>query len=151
MHADCTTLRPRLADTDWSRFVAEAEPLAQELEAAGHDPRHAGRFAADLVDELLDFAAAWDAQVEALRPAPAPAPKARSAWDRALDKAELLIAQGAHVQPVADGAYLVASNTRQLVHRVYSDGSCTCEAGQAGKPCWHAAAAFLAATTRRAA
>jgi hypothetical protein len=64
---DCTTARPRLADTNWDAFIAEAEPLAQEFEAQGADARTAGRFAADMVDELLDFAAGWDAMAEAHR------------------------------------------------------------------------------------
>jgi uncharacterized Zn finger protein len=45
----------------------------------------------------------------------------------------------------------VASASRALVHRVNSDGSCTCEAGVNGRACWHAAAAFLVATSRKVA
>ena len=162
MHADCTTSAApaRMADTDWHRFALEAEALAQELEADGHDPRYAGRFAADLVDELADFAREWDAmsaaaageaaeladllaraeagqladdRPQALPDAPAPRTPAH---ERAAAKASYHLAGGLELRRVG-GACLVPSGTRGgTVHRV-EQGVCSCEAGQNGRPCWH--------------
>lgn len=56
----------------------------------------------------------------------------------ALNKAALMLHEG--VRPVVTaGGFLVESRTRNLVHRVDSVRGCTCEAGQASRPCWHAA------------
>lgn len=76
-------------------------------------------------------------------PEPAPAAKPRRSRDprtpeqRADDKAQLKLAQGAVVVPADDGAWLVASGSRDgVVHRVQGH-TCTCEAGQRENWCWH--------------
>ncbi len=141
---DCTTLTTaRLADADWSRFCREAEALAAEI-AAQHphlSPREAGDIAAEHVEAR--YAAELERQAETVAaPAPKRARDPRSAEERAADKARVQLAEGARV--VFDGAAaLVSSASRAgVVHRVEA-GSCTCEAGQAGRACWHVAAVAL--------
>ena len=66
---------------------------------------------------------------------------------RAISKA-LAMGGAQTVERVRYGTYRVASRTRaQLAHTVsVVEGTywCTCEAGLAGRPCWHAAAVFVA-------
>lgn len=59
--------------------------------------------------------------------------------DAAARKAAWFAAQG--VAPVATiGGHLVPSGTRAaLVHLVNTAGACSCEAGRAGRRCWHRA------------
>ena len=154
MHTQSTTARFAALDPDQQH---EARALRDELLrcrdlAANVDGAGLGTLALDLLPELAAFAQAWDEHAAALRapaarpaPTPEPAPTKRSAWARACDKAELYLQTGASVVPAAGGAYyLVASASRaSVVHRVDRDGQCTCEAGLTGKPCWHAAAAYL--------
>lgn len=66
-------------------------------------------------------------------------------------KAAYHLAGGLEIRQ-AGGAYLVPSGTRGgVVHRVEA-GRCSCEAGQAQKPCWHVAAVQqLVSGARRAA
>jgi hypothetical protein len=164
MHAESTTPPARLADRDWPLFCVEAEALAVELEALGHAPSYAGRFAAELVDDLLGFAAAWDAQAAEQRGAALdladllaraergeladdlapvllaaadPAPERTPAHERAAAKASYHLAAGLVIRYAPDGAALVPSGTRGgTVHRV-EDGRCSCEAAANGRPCWH--------------
>jgi hypothetical protein len=56
----------------------------------------------------------------------------------ALNKACLALHEG--VAPtITHGGFLVESRTRAQVHRVDSVYGCGCEAGQAGRSCWHQA------------
>jgi hypothetical protein len=57
-----------------------------------------------------------------------------------LNKAAFYLAREAvEVVPNFDG-FLIASATRAgVIHRVSSVNGCSCEAGRAGKACWHAA------------
>lgn len=58
----------------------------------------------------------------------------------ALNKAAMQLHQGMNITPTV-GGFLVASATRAgTVHRVSTVQGCSCEAGQNGRPCWHAAA-----------
>lgn len=123
-----------------------------------------GRQALATVRDLLAFAADWDAMalaaadeaasvadllaraeagqlatldaLAAEQPArPAPALDPRHA--RAAAKAAYYLAAGLTIRYAPDGAALVPSGTRGgTVHRV-AEGVCSCEAGQAGKACWH--------------
>jgi hypothetical protein len=56
----------------------------------------------------------------------------------ALNKAALALHEGVAPLPTHDG-FLIESRTRTQVHRVSSVHGCGCEAGQAGRCCWHAA------------
>lgn len=56
----------------------------------------------------------------------------------AINKAVLMLHQGA-TPTLTAGGILVESRTRNLVHRVSNLHGCGCEAGQAQRPCWHAA------------
>ena len=63
-------------------------------------------------------------------------------WSGAFRKALYVFAQGVRPEPTPSGAWLVPSATRAgQVHQVGRDGRCTCEAGQKGQACWHAALA----------
>lgn len=66
---------------------------------------------------------------------------------RAISKA-LAMGGAGTVARVRYGTYRVASRTRAgLTHTVSVVGQnffCTCPAGAAGRPCWHAAAVFVA-------
>ena len=69
-------------------------------------------------------------------------PTAAPTVDRAAAKAAYHLAGGLDIR-AWDNAYLVPSGTRGgIVHRV-ADGVCSCEAGRAGRPCWHIAAVEL--------
>jgi cell division septation protein DedD len=59
---------------------------------------------------------------------------------RALNKAAYYLHNGTRPEATV-GGYLLASATRgaAVVHRVSADHGCSCEAGQNGKACWHAA------------
>ena len=62
----------------------------------------------------------------------------------AVNKAHLFLAKGsAEITHTGFDGWLVASATRAIVHRVNSFGQCSCEAGAAQKPCWHAQAIAL--------
>lgn len=144
------------ASDNWDARKAELEALYGELIAAGHDPRHAGRFASELLDELLDWAAAWDADALSAHadavatPQPVAEMPQAAALRRAADKAAYHLAGGLEIRTVGR-AYLVPSGTRGgVIHRVV-DGQCSCEAGQAHKPCWHTAAVDQAAAMLAAA
>jgi hypothetical protein len=92
----------------------------------------------------------WGATPISPEPEPTPeppAPKGRRPVDRAKAeanaraKAAYHLAGGLELRQDRDGAWLVPSGTRGgVIHRVL-DGACSCEAGQAGAPCWHACAA----------
>lgn len=72
---------------------------------------------------------------------------------RALDKAAFHLAQGLQLVN-AGSSWLIPSGTRGgVIHRFSERYGCTCEAGQAQKPCWHASAVEIITTTeqRRAA
>lgn len=56
----------------------------------------------------------------------------------ALNKAALMLHEGL-TPTLTAGGMLVESRTRNLVHRVDWVAGCGCEAGQAQRPCWHAA------------
>lgn len=76
--------------------------------------------------------------------APEPTPPAAPAAQRAADKAAYHLALGVRIAR-ARGAVLVPSaTTANVVYRV-ENGRCNCEAGQRGRPCWHTAAARMAA------
>lgn len=89
----------------------------------------------------------------ALKPAAAEVkaaqPAARTARERAADKAAYHLAGGLQIRRIA-GAYLVPSGTRGgVIHRVDDSGVCSCEAGQHGRACWHVEAVDI--VTRQAA
>lgn len=56
----------------------------------------------------------------------------------ALNKAALMLHEGL-TPTLTAGGMLIESRTRNLVHRVDWVAGCGCEAGQAQRPCWHAA------------
>lgn len=56
----------------------------------------------------------------------------------ALNKAALALHEGITPTYSHDG-WLVESRTRSTVHRINSVYGCNCEAGQAGRSCWHQA------------
>lgn len=75
---------------------------------------------------------------------------ARTAAERAADKAAYYLATGLQIVETR-GAYLVPSGTRSnIIHRV-QNGVCSCEAGQNGRSCWHVAAVDLVMTEQLAA
>lgn len=112
----------------------------------------AGELAYECTNRACQFVAMVGCEC-AMNEAPEPTPAApaaieptpiaaRSAADRARDKAAYFLAQGLRVVETR-GAYLVPSGTRgNVIHRV-QDGRCSCEAGQSGKTCWHVAAIAL--------
>lgn len=133
---------PLLADTDWSRFKAEAEALAAELYDRWHPVngltrKEAGACAAAEVERR--YAAELVAVAE-LAQAAADAKRAASV-ERAQRKAAYHLAGGLDICRAPDGSYLVPSGTRAaagVVHRVSADGlHCSCEA--VGH-CWHLSA-----------
>lgn len=108
----------------------------------------AGELAYECTNRACQFVAMVGCECamdEATTPTPAAEPTpiaARSAADRARDKASYFIAQGLRVVETR-GAYLVPSGSRgNIIHRV-QDGQCSCEAAQHGRHCWHVAAVDL--------
>lgn len=74
---------------------------------------------------------------------------ARSELERRAIARALAMGGAAAVTRRRYGLYRVASNTRPgLSHTVSVDARgqywCTCEAGLAGRPCWHAGAVYVA-------
>lgn len=72
----------------------------------------------------------------------------RVAVGRAINKA-LAMGGASTVERVRYGTYKVASRTREQLHHTVSVDArgtyhCTCEAGLQGRPCWHAAAVYIA-------
>jgi hypothetical protein len=60
--------------------------------------------------------------------------------ERALNKAIWHLSQGLAILPTT-GGWLIPSGTRGgIIHRFSDAHGCSCEAGAAGVPCWHAAA-----------
>ena len=152
-----------LSCRDWERYTVECRAVMDELmrDHPGLSARDAHQCAAAYVDSgmLEQFAAEWDAMVAAFEagetiveehgdgsvtnptgasfapvdddddPEP-PTPAAVAidpAHERARNKAAYHLAGG-----------LVPSGTRGgTIHRVNAAGVCSCEAGQAGKVCWH--------------
>lgn len=129
-------------------YAADWDGFSDEVLLANHWPTDTDH--AKVAGELSKFAAAWDAyaaQLAAMGPQPEPtppaAPAARTAGDRARDKAAYHLAQGLKIVQMGAAA-LVPSGTRGgVIHRV-QDGVCSCEAGQNGKLCWHVFAVELA-------
>lgn len=81
-----------------------------------------------------------------------PAAMPDPATERARNKAAYHLAGGLDIRFLNDGSALVPSGTRGgTIHRVSSSGQCSCEAGQAGKVCWHTAAVDLLLETGQAA
>ena len=79
---------------------------------------------------------------------PANQPTAAPTVDRAADKARYHLAGGLDIRAWGN-AYLVPNGTRGgIVHRV-EDGTCSCEAGAHGRPCWHVAAVALIENSAR--
>ncbi|MEI7772044.1 MAG: hypothetical protein WCI67_18770 [Chloroflexales bacterium] len=147
-----TTAAPRLADTDWARFRAEAEALAAELKAATPHltARAAGdcaaaeveaRYAAELAAQAPQVCAVSDilddlvSAVDAARAA-TDAPRWRNAIDAAFDH----LLQVETVEVDAHGALTYASESG---HTYHANGACQCRAFLAGQPCKHRAAARL--------
>jgi hypothetical protein len=57
----------------------------------------------------------------------------------ALNKALWNLAHEIEIIPVAGGFLLPSATRTTVIHRVGSDGQCACEAGAAGRICWHVA------------
>ncbi len=116
---------------------AELIALRDEIYAEFASPQFTLRDAADCalgqMAGLQVYAAAWDADA-ALSPDPLPpaTPAQR--------KAAYQMSQGLRIKPHAEG-WLVPSGTRaNVVHFVSPQGTCSCEAGQHGRDCWHISA-----------
>ena len=140
--------------TDCTTLIAPALPLAHSAntDAPGHwSARHAAlnalrdaRVAAgEPVDVAADYAIAFlDAELEREQAEAIAAHEARklaAAAERAERKALYHVAGGLDIRQAEDGSYLVPSGTRGgVIHQVSADGAtCSCEAGQAGRICWH--------------
>lgn len=126
--------------------AAEVRHLAKAIyaESDGMDFATALRQADRQLDELLTFAADWDAQAE---PQPEPTPPASpepvylpSALEpheqRAVDKALFERARGIVPQMVGRFWFVPSRMTGGVVYRTTPD-SCTCEAFEHGRLCWH--------------
>lgn len=145
--------------------AAELNALRDELFALHGGPQFGIRDAAECalgqLAGLLDYATEWDRAAddmlldaywpavdsieEVTEPEPEPPAPPTPAGQRARDKALWHLAQGACLVQTVTGDWLVPSGSRAaIIHRVIGD-TCTCEAGQHGRPCWHVEATKIAA------
>jgi len=131
---------------DRSTRLEEVRHLASAIfaESYGMDWTTALREADRQLDEMLAFAAEWDAQAEGEPTPPPPAepvyvPSALEPHEqRAVDKAIFERARGIVPQLVGRFWFVPSRTTGGTVYRVTLD-SCTCEAFTHGRLCWHRA------------
>jgi hypothetical protein len=84
-----------------------------------------------------------------LKPEPStPAPTLATAQER---KAAFNLAQGVQIVPTRGGWLVPSSSRGAVVHLVTRAGTCSCEAGQNGRKCWHIAAVTMAESKQVAA
>lgn len=131
--------------TDGNTQLAEVCALAWQFmdDGAADGYESALQQAHRQVDELLTFAADWDAQAEPDPTPPTPDPVyVPSALDpheaRAVDKALYMRASGI-VPRLIGRHWFVPSRTQGGVIYRTTEHECTCEAGQHGRYCWHRA------------
>ena len=135
---------------------ADLVALRDEIFAEGGCTiREAAEMARNSIGMMAEYAASWDIDQQAAAAAAAEVEANRGTSPvlepatPASRKAAYYAAQG--VAPVRNGAgYLVPSATRSVVHFVSDDGQCSCEAGQHGRSCWHAALVEQTAIRRAA-
>jgi len=149
-----STTSARLADTDWTRFVREAEALARQIEAAtpGITAREAGDCAAAQVE--ANYAAECAAQAETPTVYPVAnildalviaVDAARQAthnrrWLTAIDAGFNFLLQQEIVEIDAHNALTYRSESGTTYH---ANGTCQCVAFAQGQPCKHRAASKL--------
>lgn len=144
-----TIVTPAAPDR-YAELTALSAEIYEDRPHNGLSRRDAAECALALLTDLDAFADAWDAWATAQRPAPQPQPLADSGelatakrWAAAYCKASYHLAGGLDIRYDRSGAALVPSGTRGgIIHRVEGE-TCSCEAGQAGRPCWHRAAVDL--------
>lgn len=111
------------------------DEIYAEMRASGRMDftiRDAAQCALGQIGELTAYAAAWDADAAPQQPTPPATPAQR--------KAAYHLSQNLQVIAHAAG-WLVPSGTRSnVIHFVNAEGTCSCEAGQHGRTCWHVAA-----------
>lgn len=132
---DSTKPLAHVSNTDaaghWPARLSALTCLRDRYIAEGWSAREAAELALLHLDSKLEVQAAAEAKLAASRA------KARA-------KAEYHLAGGLVIRRAPDGAWLVPSGTRGgVIHRVSEQADCSCEAGQAQRPCWHVEAVLL--------
>jgi|GEM_PF-2306241 len=150
-----STTSARLADTDWTRFVREAEALARQIEAAtpGITAREAGDCAAQQVEANYAAECAAQAALPHVYAVPALLDKlvlavdaarqsaaGNSRWVNAIDAGFNFLLQQEIVEIDSHDALIYRSESGTTYR---ANGTCQCRAFAQGQPCKHRAASKL--------
>jgi len=150
-----STTSARLADTDWTRFVREAEALARQIEAAtpGITAREAGDCAAEQVEARYAAEMAAQAALPHVYAVPAIIDRLVLAVDAARQSAagnrRWMNAINAGFDHLLQQEVIEVGDHNALTYRsesgqtYYANGTCQCVAFAQGQPCKHRAASKL--------